>query len=269
LAALFHLLRGEGNIGTSLKLRADLEPAHLEYFLEIENTWISLEEMQHTAQSEPIDIRLALESEDLVVDLDIPDVSGEAFDQLWATGVWEERLRRFAEGIDGVLLIVRADSVVPPDLIEVLTGEDEAAEDELPEEEMSPLTQEQLDRIAEGAPTQTKLADLLETFDAIRHPLPVAIGVTAWDVYEPLGIEPDEWLRLNLPLLWQVLAASKENRPSRIFGLSAQGGDISRPDEVKRLAAKLPPATRITVRDGSSTSHDLTRPLTWLLNPHL
>lgn len=268
LAALFHLLRGEGQILTSMKVRQDPEPSVLEYLLEVEQAWLACQPMLHTVQSEPVDLRLHLERPDGAFDLDMPDVSGEAFDRLWSTGAWGDRLETFAADIDGVVLVVRSDAVVPPDVIEVLTEDDEEANADESEGGMPALTQEELDRIAEGAPTQTKLADLIEQLDALRGMVPTVVAITAWDVVEPLGVDPDEWLRLNLPMLSQVLLASAEKRPSRVFGVSAQGGDILKPEVQRQLSGISPPATRITVRDGNSVSHDLTLPMRWLLNPN-
>jgi hypothetical protein len=261
LAALFHLVRVDNGIETSLVL-AEM-PGERAYFLDIERTWLQLDSMEHSVHPDPTDTRLKLRNRaGRLFEVHIPDVSGEVFDRLWEQGVWHDKVQRLTQDAFGVLIFVRADDVRRPDVLEVLKGE-EAVDLSVADAEAASAADDGWR--PEDVPTQTKLADLVEQVERVAGPIPIAIVVSAWDVAERSGETPEQWLRLQLPLLWQMLESAKDVRQFRIFGVSAQGGDVREPAVKEELAARTPPATRILVRDGVATSSDLTAPLTWLL----
>ncbi|HST32933.1 MAG TPA: hypothetical protein VLJ80_05370 [Solirubrobacteraceae bacterium] len=252
LAALYHTLRSVTGEQTSMRLRQ--APAERQYFHEIEEIWLRFEPMPRSQHREPAKAGLELlDPSGEEIDLEIPDVSGETFDALWESGVWVESLRALASSAVGVLLFTRADRVDYPELI---TVEDP---DQPESEGVAPRAWEPSD-----APTQTKLVDLLETVWSVGENLRVAVAVSAWDRVAAEGLAPDQWLELNLPLLWQMLQTNGDAHPWRAFGVSAQGGDLEDPEARLALAKCDPPGSRVMVRDGDD-SHDLTRPLSWLL----
>lgn len=255
LAALYHTLRAEEGIRTGMALR--VQPKEREYFHEIETVWLSFAPMPRSRHSEPKDARLELTDTDAQeIDLSIPDVSGETFDALWERGSWLESVRSLAISAHGLLLFARADDVDFPELINVVTDNQDGKvlEAQAEAEKWHP----------EQAPTQTKLADLLESIWEVSPQLPVAIAASAWDAVAANGASPQRWLEINLPLLWQMLESNSESHPWRVFGISAQGGDVTDLDVRQKLALCKPPGSRVLVQDGEA-SHDLTIPLTWLL----
>jgi hypothetical protein len=252
LAALYHTLRADPAVTTKMRLRA--APAERQYFHEIEEVWLRFEPMPRSQHREPAHAGLALlDAADHEIDLEIPDVSGETFDALWEGGVWLESLRSLASSAAGLLLFIRADRVDYPELITV-EDPDRPSPDAAVPKGWEPG----------DAPTQTKLADLLETIWEVSPGIRVAVAVSAWDRVVAEGLDPEQWLELNLPLLWQMLESNREDHGWLTFGISAQGGDLE--DEEARLAlAKCdPPASRVLVRDGED-SHDLTLPVSWLI----
>jgi hypothetical protein len=73
------------------------------------------------------------------------------------------------------------------------------------------------------------------------------------------GFSPDGWLQWKLPLLSQWLNTSTVVSSFKLFGVSAQGGDIENPQTREKLA-QLP---RIERPGGV---HELADPLQWLLD---
>ncbi len=252
LAALYHTLRADPEIATKMRLRE--VPAERQYFHEIEEVWLRFEPMPRSQHREPAHAGLAvLDQGNQEINLEIPDVSGETFDALWEGGVWLESLRSLAGSAAGLLLFARADRVDYPELITV-------------EDPDRPSAETVVAKAWEpgDAPTQAKLADLIETVWDVSPHIRVAVAASAWDRVAAEGLAPEQWLELNLPLLWQMLESNREDHPWRTFGVSAQGGDLEDPKARLALAKCDPPGSRVLVRDGGD-SHDLTLPLSWLL----
>jgi hypothetical protein len=126
------------------------------------------------------------------------------------------------------------------------------------------------------SPTQVQLVDLLQSIVYLREGrgCPCSIVVSAWDEVVPFYNEPGEWFSDRLPLLDQYIATNSDTFPTKIFGLSAQGGRL--PDDEKRLLA-LTPMERIMVvagperghaqrpTDRENGPHDASAPLRWLI----
>lgn len=253
LAALYELVRAEPPVEGALHQYK--EPAERDYFHEIAQTWLKLKRLGHSNADEPRHGALHLEAPGgKRFDLEIPDISGEDFNHAWEGDPWPGPVVEIAARANAVLIFVRRDEIEPPLL---LPSEDAPVPDEKAGSEWS----------AKAAPTQTKLADLLESLDAlVPLPLPIALIASAWDAAEEEAeIRPDQWLKLRLPLLWQMLESRRETRPFFVFGVSAQGGDVEDPNELERLAKITPPHDRVIVAHGEDISADISAPISWLL----
>jgi hypothetical protein len=118
-----------------------------------------------------------------------------------------------------------------------------------------------------AAAKQVKLVDLLQFISdqaQTRKPLPLAVMISAWDLIESVEepkITPEEFLRSEWSLLHQYLQANPERFRSRIYGVSARGGN----DSAQAKLTLLLPHERVWLKDGSEVTKDLTRPLRWLL----
>ncbi len=206
------------------------------------------------------------------VSLVIPDLPGEEYDSQWEHRGWSSRSDELARTATGLLLFVHPASAGTPDLIhEAMAGvDDEDYEGEGVVESWS----------AEGSPAQTKLVDVLQFLRPVLpppRPVRVALVVSAWDRVErmhdaygtpcptPKGYV---WQSGGFAQLSQYLWAHPEQFSVRTFGVSAQGGQLSRKQDKARLA-HMAPEDRITVRweddDGVHTSRDITEPIKWLM----
>jgi hypothetical protein len=113
------------------------------------------------------------------------------------------------------------------------------------------------------APTQVRLVDMLQAAvtETLGPLLRVAIVISAWDTVAP-GELPANWLKRELPLLDQFLAANWSSVSARVYGVSAIGGTLGEREALARIDS---PSSRVRVAIGSEITSDLTLPLHFLL----
>jgi hypothetical protein len=86
--------------------------------------------------------------------------------------------------------------------------------------------------------------------------------ISAWDVITNPKLSPGEWLLRELPLLSQFLRTNPDSFDVRVYGISAQGGDVT--GEKRIELALQTPSQRIQCVGPNTRAHDLTAPLVWL-----
>ena len=98
-----------------------------------------------------------------------------------------------------------------------------------------------------------------------QRPLRVAVLLSAWDLVEAMSRTetPERFLERRLPLLHQFLRANDLGLTARIYGVSAQGGDLKTQHD--ELAAKVNPSERVRVVGPEASVHDLAAPLRFLV----
>jgi hypothetical protein len=246
LGALYYLLRKGGDPRLSLVQL----PEERDYAQELEETWLRFKpfERSNLPAPKPLDLELA-EAQGDKFEFSIPDVTGESYKELWEHGVWREPVRRLAIEAHGMLLFIHPGNLIAPDLIDVSVGSAE---------------QGRLSSWApEDAPTQAMLCDVLESISEERGgQLPrTAVVVSAWDKMGDLGVDPRQWVELQTPLLWQWLASRGDRFAFEVFGISAQGGDVSNESIREELAKDPDPLSRLLRGSGAN---DLIDPLLWV-----
>jgi len=261
LAALWHVVVSR-EIEGALHLK-ELHGDH-GYLNDIRDHWVSCEPIgrtQQRAEQLQLSMRLADANDRFAAELIFPDLSGESFKALWKDRVWRERYDQLARKTSGALLFIHPDKVLEPTRInEILIP------DELDDDDDSPLSSWNRNWNADDAPTQVKLVEFLQFFthDPAVYPLRrVAVMISAWDVVRE-NIKPSQWLERRLPLLYQYLEGNSHRLASRIYGLSAQAGDLER-DAVK-LQNYLHHSERIQILGEDCLEHDITAPIKWLMN---
>ncbi len=155
--------------------------------------------------------------------------------------------------------------------IDSVTILDALGSDELDERSAAePLSAEDPPWIPERTPLQVQVVDLLEAMQRSpfqAKPLRVAVIVSAWDLTD--GISADAWLKKRMPLLDQYLRSGQGAVAVRVYGVSAQGGQLSKKEDGPgpdrdRLLKVQPPSCRIKIVGPDVAAHDLTSPLLWL-----
>ena len=117
---------------------------------------------------------------------------------------------------------------------------------------------------------QVKLIDLLQFIKYYKLkilPVKIVIMISAWDIVEPIGksnqLTPEEWIRLNLPLLHQFLNCNRETFNSKYLGISAQGCDYDNVEEVE-IALTKNPSERVIIKEENNHINDITKYIVWL-----
>lgn len=255
LAALWHLL-------TSGEMRSLWVLDHLDgdnqYLETIVGAWRSGDEVPHTSmQSEcTVVIHVRNQTSGDRFALSFPNLSGESFDmQCLVRRCKPEYVQRINVG-GGILLFINANK--PTDGITILDLGELGNTDEPPESKSWS---------AKMIPEQVRLVELLQF--ATRRPFErrkrrIAIVVSAWDTVLTPRPSPEDWLARERPLLHQYLASNSLVWRHRVFGVSAQGGDVKRADR-KAALLELTPSKKIEcVGPEVESPHDLMCPVRWI-----
>lgn len=196
----------------------------------------------------------------LEFELVCPDLSGETYDDCWERRQWsQERDREVAES-SGLLIFLRRDR---NHAASMLDEEHRLAGDEQ-DGAIEPNKAETWS--ADTASNQVKLVEALQFVRArLSRRVRIAVVVSAWDRETVNADDPETWLKVAAPLLWQVLRAHADSMPYRVFGVSAQGGHY--PQEAEKLR-RIDPSNRPTVSGGGVDPHqqkDISLPVSWVL----
>jgi len=260
LAALWHLLNA-GEVPTKLELdRLVGDHKHLNAIVE---SWMQCEEVQRTsiAAETSVSIYVHEPATGRKAMLVFPDLSGESFERQLATRSCSASYVELLQGLGGVLLFVTADR--PEDGMTILDiGSVTNEAEELRSSGDANDTQEWT---PQSVPQQVQIVELLQFLQ--RSPFEmrkrrVAVIVSAWDVVAESQRSPTQWLEGELPLLYQFLETNIESFEWRVYGVSAQGGDVKSEQRDELLNAI--PSERITCIGPGSRTHDLTDPIGWL-----
>lgn len=265
LAALWHVL-DSGELVSSLRLLE--QPKERTYLNEIRSAWSKGEPVTRTGSGQHHSIELALEivGGDRFT-LSAPDLSGEAYRDLWTKRMWLEHLHELAVVADGVLLFVHPDAITPVariDQADELLGALNSGSP--PEPHYDPMTKTGFD--AERTCTATQLVFILQALRDRATPkqVPTGVIISAWDIITPKDEAPDAWFKRQVPLAHQFLHSTSTEYPFRTFGVSALGGDISNAQERDSLLCKSKPSERISVVTSEGITPDISRPVKWLVS---
>ncbi|RJR40217.1 MAG: hypothetical protein C4576_20175 [Desulfobacteraceae bacterium] len=258
LAALWYLL-SQREMPTTLALRA--LPHQREYLNDISRKWSRFIPITRTPGEEVHEISLQLQVHDAVIDLHVPDMSGETWEGLWATRGCEGHVVEWIQRASGIMLFLHSDKVRPPldimthnAMIEAVGG--------------TPESGNSIEWSPKKTPTQVILVDVLQALSLSpfgKEGRLLAVVVSAWDKAEDTGMTPDHFLKVHLPLLHQFIKCSGCFSEIKVFGVSAQGGDLRSESDSERLKAQDVPSERIRVVEENVTTHDLTVPIHWLM----
>jgi hypothetical protein len=272
LAALWHVVTSE-EVAESLRLKR--LHGDSKYLNEIRDKWASSLPIGRTIQeSEELRISMILKTPDdkATTEITFPDMSGEAFRHLWEERSWEKKYDDIARAATGALLFIHPNTVTPPGRIAEIVVPDDSTDNEDAHTAEEESATEEGDTTAlqpwhpKDSPTQVKIVELIQffTYDELAYGLKrLAVIISAWDLI-PEGHSPLEWLAERLPLLHQFLESNKEQLEYRVYGLSAQGGDID--TEAERLRHPIRQSERIDIIGEDCPEHDITAPVRWVMS---
>lgn len=257
LAALWHVLDA-GEVATKLAL--DKLIGDNEYLNKIVEAWRRCEEVPRTSMQDEKQVAIYTHApaSGTKVILRFPDLSGESFKQQFATRTCTPEYIRGFEDVGGILLFVNAnrpnDGMTLADINSVLTIQGEQDEPSV-ERHWTP----------DLVPEQVRLVDLLQFLlrpPFLRRKRRLVVVVSAWDVVLAPKPTPKQWLMRELPFLHQFLFNNPASFDVRVYGVSAQGGDVAGAQRDALL--RQTPSHRIECVGPGAEPHDITAPLVWL-----
>lgn len=221
----------------------------IEYLNGLADTWSKCEKMGRTNVGQYESCTLFLkDSVGNKIEIKLPDQSGEAFKHVIENRTMSEMMYNNILECDNVFLFINP-SVISKDVmitdIDVqFRGNDEE------------------DTRFEGRNIheQAQYVMLLQDIKAVRKKMTnLKVVISAWDDYKDIT-SPKELLKERLPLVWQYLFSNYEYFRCEYWGISAQGGDVTKPEEKERLLDYENAIDRIIVVDerNEDISHDLT-----------
>ena len=261
LAAFWHLINA-GEVTTQLELDKLVDDT--EYLNTIVGAWQRCETVPRTSiASEKMSLAIHIRqsnTEQRAV-LVFPDLSGESFTRQVTHRTCRQSYINACDVSGGLLLFVTADRVQDDlsvrDTASMLEGDATSSGDDGHVVEWSP----------DFVPAQVCLVELLQFLQRPpfqRRRRRVVVLVSAWDVLPNPQPTPEEWVQRELPLLSQFLSANRESFDFRIYGVSAQGGNV-RIGTAKQELLQKTPSERIKCIGVHTDAHDLTGPVLWLM----
>ncbi|WP_295769318.1 hypothetical protein [uncultured Mucilaginibacter sp.] len=236
------------------------------YLNNISSKWLQCEQLERTStqaglSAKDITIHLYNKSQNQYFDLKIPDIAGESFASQFTERLWDTQYFDSIKDTGALVLFISPTKLKAHALIDDIKAVVDIFSDPNEVQEIVPYK-------IEDTPTQVILTDILDAHidKSPSTPLSLVIVISAWDKVSDEGVTPAKWLQVNLPLLNQFLITNFESINYKIFGISAQGGDLEIPEKKEELQDIDNPAERIIVQDGDQVSNDICAPIEWIIN---
>jgi hypothetical protein len=284
LALLFHAIVEERGDGLSLG-RFDDDREHI---TEISDVLLASNVADHTTLADEQDVALSLTYDGADFVLHVPDLSGETWEHALVDRRWPRALDDDIADAVGFMVFVHCKEVndgltivdaeqaaaailghddtqgEAPAIVasedathdEHAAGADDADDDEVGDDDEDEKHCKQL--------TQVSLIELIQFFAAANpRPIRVSLVISAWDL-EPKRLKPHQWLSKNAPMLAQFLEVNTDEVEAMVWGVSAQGADLS--DERVRAEFKdKDPIDRARIHAADGTEVGVAAPLLWVL----
>ena len=268
IAALWYFVR---NYTGRDALTADVLPAEREYLNRICDAWSKFETQARTKSHTVFDIKLRLRDSqgNAVLDLAIPDISGETFRDNWADRTWSPQFDALTANASRILLFVHPNRISGPVTVAAINaGASDLAGGTEVAGAAAALSKEYVPFDPRKIPSQVMLIDQLQCLigpPRFHERIRVAIMISAWDEVKAEGLTPSKWFARRVTMLNQFILSNRVKLDVRVFGISAQGGNYENQDDKDRCMQMPNPLSRIDVVDHDGAEANLTTPLLWLV----
>jgi hypothetical protein len=261
IAALWYVLSA---IDNKFDLKVNKMGDDMEYLNDIKTKWLKCEKLLRTGSTIVKNIVMSLKYNDnMIIDIDIPDINGELFDNLIETRKCDEEFTSLAKQSNGLLLFINPNVNYPFRIDEIsdVLGSEHTNEESSEESEKFEI---------KNIPTQVKIIELLQFIEEIKNyeKTRLIVLISAWDLImtESINLTPSEFIKKKLPMLYQFLNSHSNIFDYKIIGLSAQGGDYASSESVTNLVKHLNPLERIVIVTESENFNDITYPIRNLID---
>ncbi|MGL4363506.1 MAG: TRAFAC clade GTPase domain-containing protein [Cellulosilyticaceae bacterium] len=256
LAALWNLINHDSD--AKLKLN---KIENGQYLASLSNKWANMEPLERTVPSgEQANISIKLEqSNKITLDLQLPDLSGETFQNQYEMREISEEVVKYIEDADALLFFINVNSIKLLGLI----SEQTFLRSRTPETNNDIVSRNP----KEDDPIQIQVVELLQFILFIRKNKMLKIGFmfSAWDLIKSnlKDVTPEQFLEQQMNMLWQFCQSNGDIIKYQTWGISAQGGSFNEKD---LLLDREYPYQRIFVEGNDGyQGYDLTLPLYLLM----
>lgn len=221
-------------------------PTSANVWTELRDSWLSGEKVsrtKHQAMPDILNIKLTERNSDNHLDIFVPDIAGEDFEQIFERGRFPKKHTDIISKSDVLIFFIRVDDYDYPLILPPLDGE----------------TTQELDHDSSDSWNATDMHSASKVIAIIkglreicRSDFPeLRIVLTAWDLVSPCSASPKSVFNERFPLVSQYLNTNFE---ISIMGVSAQGCDYTNDEAMKEL--DLDDITRIKVVTSEGEEHN-------------
>ena len=270
LGALYHVLES----GESSDITLSAMPKVRRHLEEVRHRWLQVEPETRTSASSPImnDFSVSVQGRQETVELRWPDLSGEYFEEMVRKRTLNRDVDAILKDATAVLFFVHPQTLSQSPRIADLNrlaslvpaGQGPAAD----EEEQDKENAEPIEWDATMVPGEVLTVELLQRMVAPHFEgriEKVAVVLSAWDQVRKTFESPNAYFEKQAPLLHQFVEANWDEINTKVYGVSALGGDPV--TDKNRLLLELEATKRIQVVDhaGASMLDGIVAPIKWLL----
>lgn len=246
LAALWHSVN-QVELPTKFKLKRMEHDT--QYLYGLEKKWLAVEALERTVIGQEIsELSLLLTDEKQELEVEFPDLSGETFQNIYENREMSQQLYEKICAANSILYFVNVENIYHGELISEISEEIRNTEQKEYKER----------KPSQDDPTQVQIIDLLQTIAEIKkRRVKLGIVFSAWDLIDDMEkINPREYLKSSMHMLWQYLEANYQKFDTSIWGVSALGGKL---EDFEKLLDVEDPIRRIKViNEDRLISHDVT-----------
>lgn len=247
----------DGEVETKYKKLPDNMPEDYGRLDEIAQNILEYNDLERTKEGESIKLELPLSDErGNEIYLDIPDLAGEIFRDL-------VKDRRISKVI--VKKLLEADCILFFTFYKNMSLERRiqlSENDAIQKEKKNEIQNVDINKSREANESEVVelLQLILELLKKEKKLVDIKFIMSAWDVVEEeygTDILPEQFTQQKFPLLYQCIKSNQDQIRPEFWGISAIGGDLNNPEEVKRLQKEEINAIKVVMPDGRK-SNDLT-----------
>lgn len=278
IAALRHVLLSDETASMLSMTRLAQDEKHLNL---LQGRWLASQTFERTRQATEAWVRFHIQDRGSGVEAELlmPDLRGEVFERPAAAGECARDVYEAMTSSSGLLLFTSANRADDANLISDVgdlvdgdageAGQQDDADAHDGHGAGEPVGRRRPSFQADLMPEEAKIVELLQVVNR-RPQRPrrrrLGVVVSAWDAVVEGGDprSPDHWLLQERPMLSQFLTHNSEFWDVRVYGVSAQGGQLPRDED--RLQAIEKASERIMMVGADAEPHDPTAPLAWLMS---
>lgn len=266
IAALRHVLLSNETASALVMTKLADDERHLN---RIQDRWLASETFERTREASEAWVRFHVTNPatGATAEITMPDLRGELFEHPAALGNCARDIFEGLTAASGLLLFTNAnradDTNMISDLGDLLDDEPAAAAVPAAGDDQRRAFQPDL------MPEEAKLVELLQAVNRRprqRQRRRLSLVISAWDVVVESHAtkRPEAWFAEARPMLSQFLRYNADLWETRVYGISAQGGQL--PRDRDRLQAIEHASERIMVIGHGAALHDATAPIAWLVD---